>query len=306
MKTETVQSSVDSANVDYYRALYGITDLDLETVATVGSKLLPELDRLVDDFYEWLPQLKEYDLFFPDAQSTDRIKALQKRYWEDFFSGNVDEAYLESRKRVGAVHASIGLSLQAYFAAMNTMLTLIHDHMGQVGFTDSNHIASITKLVHLDTSVVVDSFSVLTNQTISHQSEAIMAMSTPVTAIWDNILLLPVVGIIDSRRAHDIMDAMLTRIKETEATVFILDISGVAAMDTAVANHLIKMTKAARLMGCTCIISGVSPAIASTIVELGIDVGTVSTRANLKDALSLAFSKTDLQLVGSRARPESD
>jgi rsbT co-antagonist protein RsbR len=89
---------------------------------------------------------------------------------------------------------------------------------------------------------------------------------------------------------------MLQRIKETEARVFILDISGVAVMDTAVANHLIKMTKASLLMGCECIISGISPAIAGTIVELGIDVGTVNTRSNLKDALSLAFDRTGAKI----------
>lgn len=292
------RSSMDSADFDHYRVLYGITESDLEAVANVGEKLRPDLGKLVDDFYTWLPHLPEYERFFPDADSTNRVKELQKTYWTEFFRGRVNEEYFESRKRVGAVHATIGLSLRAYFAAMNTMLSLIFNQMENAGIGDTSCTRAITKLVHLDTSIVVDTFSELTNQTISQQSEAIMAMSTPVTAIWDNILLLPVVGLIDSRRAHDIMNAMLTRIKETEATVFILDISGVAAMDTAVANHLIKMTKAARLMGCTCIISGVSPAIASTVVELGIDVGTISTRANLKDALSLAFAQTGAQLVG--------
>ena len=215
----------------------------------------------------------------------------------------MNEEYIESRKRVGAVHAAIGLSLRAYFAAMNTMLLLIIERMKTANLEDAAHTHAVTKLIHLDASIVADTFAELTNQSLS-QSEAIMAMSTPVTSIWDDILLLPIVGIIDSRRAHDIMNVMLTRIKETEARAFILDISGVAAMDTAVANHLIKMTRAARLMGCRCIISGISPAIASTVVELGIDVGTMATRANLKDALSLAFSYTGAQLVGKESSGE--
>ena len=114
-------------------------------------------------------------------------------------------------------------------------------------------------------------------------------MSTPVTAIWDDILLLPLVGIIDSRRAQDIMASTLDAIGRTQAKVMIMDISGVAVVDTAVANYLIKITRAARLMGCQCIISGLSPSIAQTIVELGIDVGTVETTATLKVALSRAF-----------------
>jgi rsbT co-antagonist protein RsbR len=108
--------------------------------------------------------------------------------------------------------------------------------------------------------------------------------------------MLPVVGIIDSRRAQDVMTAMLSRIAETRSTVIILDISGVAVVDTAVANHLIKITKATSLMGCECIISGVSPAIAQTIVELGIDVGNVKTTATLQDALTQAFRQTGIVL----------
>ncbi len=116
-----------------------------------------------------------------------------------------------------------------------------------------------------------------------------MEMSTPVTAIWDGILTLPVVGIIDSKRAQDIMNAMLAKISETRAGLIILDISGVAVVDTAVANHLIKITKATKLMGCECTISGLSAAIAQTIVELGIDVGEIHTTATLQDALARAF-----------------
>jgi rsbT co-antagonist protein RsbR len=120
-----------------------------------------------------------------------------------------------------------------------------------------------------------------------------MEMSTPVTQIWEGILLLPLVGLIDSKRAQDIMNASLAKIAETQARSFILDISGVGVVDTAVANHLIKVTKATRLMGCECAISGVSPAIAQTIVELGIDVGEVKTTANMRDALSAAFRALD-------------
>jgi len=129
------------------------------------------------------------------------------------------------------------------------------------------------------------------NETIASQTRSLMEMSTPVTEIWSDILLLPVVGIIDSKRAQDIMNATLSKIAESRARLFILDISGVAVVDTAVANNLIKVTKAMRLMGCECTISGLSPAIAQTIVELGIDVGKVKTTSNMKDALASAFHR---------------
>jgi rsbT co-antagonist protein RsbR len=117
-------------------------------------------------------------------------------------------------------------------------------------------------------------------------------MSTPVTSIWQHILMLPIVGIIDSGRAMAIMNAMLAKISEMRSKVIILDISGVAIVDTAVANHIINITKATKLMGCECTISGISPAIAQTVVELGIDVGRTKTTATLRDALEDAFRVT--------------
>jgi rsbT co-antagonist protein RsbR len=122
-------------------------------------------------------------------------------------------------------------------------------------------------------------------------------MSTPVTQIWDNILLLPVVGIVDSKRALDIRNAVLSAIARTRARIFILDISGVAVVDTAVANHLIKIAKATRLMGCESTLSGISPAIAETMIELGIDVGTLKTTATMMDALDSAFQRLGLRIT---------
>jgi rsbT co-antagonist protein RsbR len=133
---------------------------------------------------------------------------------------------------------------------------------------------------------------------IAQQSRSLVDMSTPIAGLWDGILMLPIVGILDSRRAQDIMQRMLEQVAEKEAVVFILDISGVAVVDTAVANHLIRMTKAARLMGCETIVSGLSPSVAQTIVELGIEVGEMRTTGNLRDALREAFDRVGVEHKG--------
>lgn len=132
---------------------------------------------------------------------------------------------------------------------------------------------------------------------VEARSLAMLEMSTPVTEIWEDILMLPIVGMIDSKRAQDIMTAVLTKIGETHARSMILDIGGVAVMDTAVANHLIKISKASRLMGSVCIISGVSPAIAQTMVGLGINVGDVRTTATLRDALGVALRDAGVEIT---------
>ncbi len=166
-------------------------------------------------------------------------------------------------------------------------------------------IQAITKLIHLDTAVVVEAFTAHTSSIIAEQSHALIEMSTPVTMIWNNILMLPIVGIVDSKRSQDIMDAVLTKIGQTQAKSCIMDISGVAIVDTAVANHLIKITKATRLMGCECILSGISPAIAQTMVELGIQVGDIATTTTLRDALEHAFRATGIELQEKKRHPSN-
>ncbi|MEE4192134.1 MAG: PAS domain S-box protein [Halieaceae bacterium] len=126
-------------------------------------------------------------------------------------------------------------------------------------------------------------------QEVQNRSLAMLEMSTPVAKIWDGVLFAPIVGIVDSRRSGDIMNKALSSIVDNRAHTLMLDISGVAVVDTAVANHLIKIAKAAVLMGCKTIISGISPAIAQTITELGIELGTVQTTSTIESALREAI-----------------
>lgn len=273
--------------------LHDLTEEDLALIRRFGEKMVPKLDQFVQEFYLWLDKLPEYRQFFSDSKKLKSVQDSQLIYWQSFFAANVDANYIARRREVGEVHARVRLPLPTYFASMNTSMVIFTDHMsGETNSSEeySSLVKAFTKLLHLDTTLVVESYSRLINKRIAEQSEALLAMSTPVTMIWQDILMLPIVGIIDSKRAQDIMAAVLNKIAEHRAKIFIMDISGVAVVDTAVANHFIKITKATKLMGCECLVSGVSPAIAQTMVQLGINVGEVSTSATLRDALENAFS----------------
>ena len=290
----------ESSSVQDLLTAYGISPDDLDSIREFGKLARPRIGEAIKAFYVWLAPHPEFQQHFGDDQvKLAHVQKLQEQYWDDFLTAQPNEAYLEKRRSVGKVHARIGLPLPVYFSAMNFTLNFFTENVYDGNVSDKTYastIRAITKLIHLDTALVVETYAQLTNEKIAAQSQALMEMSTPVTAIWENILLLPVVGIIDSRRAQDIMNAMLAKVSETRSRVFILDISGCGVVDTAVANHLIKMTKATRLMGCACTISGVSPAIAQTIVELGIDVAEISTTSTLRDALEDAFRKTGVDL----------
>ena len=277
------------------RELYQISETDLTHIREFGELILPRTDRYISEFYAWMRTQPEFDQFFSDPKKLARVQAQQADYWHDFFHANVNDNYVERRRDVGQAHARIGLSLHAYLAAMNLSLKLVTETLYERGLKDDDYatkVRAVTKLVHFDTAIVADAFMMRGNKIIAEQNEALMEMSTPVTSLWQGVLLLPIVGIIDSRRAQDIMNAMLEMIEQTRAKVSILDISGVGVVDTAVANHLIKITKATKLMGCETTISGISPAIANTMVELGIDVGDVNTTATLSDAVHYAWDAT--------------
>jgi rsbT co-antagonist protein RsbR len=275
--------------------VFDISAKDLERVRAFGAIVLPRMPDYIAGFYEWMRQLPEYEHFFQDSATLARAQAAQAEGWRTFFHAQVDEHFLEDRRRLGRTHARIGLPAQTYLAAMSFSFNLWTERLYTGGMPATEFSAAcvaVGKLLHLESTVVIDTFVQRTNEVIAGQGRALLEMSTPVAAVWDQILLLPVVGIIDSKRAGDIMNRMLEQVSATQARAFILDISGVAVVDTAVANHLIKMSKATRLMGCDCIISGLSPAVAQTIVELGIEVGEIRTTSTLKDALKAAFTLT--------------
>jgi rsbT co-antagonist protein RsbR len=136
-------------------------------------------------------------------------------------------------------------------------------------------------------------------EVISRQQQELMELSTPVVQLWENILALPLIGTLDSERTQVVMESLLQRIVETGAMIAIIDITGVPTVDTLVAQHLMKTIAAARLMGADCIISGIRPQIAQTIVHLGVNLQDVTTKATLADAFVIALRRTQAKLPGS-------
>jgi rsbT co-antagonist protein RsbR len=150
----------------------------------------------------------------------------------------------------------------------------------------------------LKVSKIVDSLGVVTFETyikgreevILRQTDEISEISTPVIRVWEGIVAMPIIGTLDSARTQVVMESLLQEIVETGSSIAILDISGVPAVDSLVAQHLIKTVSATRLMGAECIISGIRPEIAQTIVHLGIDLSNIVTKASLESALRYAFN----------------
>jgi len=290
-------SSAQTANAAALLSRFRITDADLVLVRKFGEKVIPDLEGFVEEFYKWLRPQPYFSFFFPDERKVKITQAAQVEYWREFFSAEVDDDYVQSRREIGKVHARVELPLDIYMASVSVSFENCIEILasgGKPSQQSQRTLLAISKLMYFDAMITADTYAQITSETMIEQSKTLIEMSTPVTAIWDGILLLPLVGIIDSKRALDITARVLEEIASSQSSVLILDISGVAVIDTAVANYLIKITKATRLMGCESLISGLSPAIAQTIVDLGIDVGSIQTTGNLRDALRLAFASGGL------------
>ena len=187
--------------------------------------------------------------------------------------------------------ATFVLSLkQPIFNVIRKQLSSTPDVMFQ-------EIWNATLLLDKLSLITADSFLQVREQLIVRQQEEMMELSTPVVKLWDGILALPIIGTLDSARTQVVMEALLTAVVQTNSRVAIIDITGVPTVDTLVAQHLLKTITAARLMGADCIISGIRPQIAQTIVHLGIDLNTVITKAKLADAFAVALQRTGQAVV---------
>ena len=173
---------------------------------------------------------------------------------------------------------------------------------------DASQVAEETWLL----TEVVDKLGLYTTEVfqksreevIARQQQEMLELSTPVVKLWDGILALPLIGTLDSARTQIVMESLLQRIVETGSEVAIIDITGVPTVDTLVAQHLIKTVTAARLMGADCVISGIRPQTAQTIVHLGVDLADVATKATLADAFRVALARTGASILkqGSGAK----
>lgn len=182
------------------------------------------------------------------------------------------------------------------FALKGPLFSLLQTHFSDDPARLAEQLWLISELVDTLGMHTIRTYQKTRETVIKRQQEELLELSTPVVKLWDGVLALPLIGTLDSQRSQTVMESLLQRIVDTGSEIAIIDITGVPTVDTLVAQHLLKTVTAIRLMGADCIISGVRPQIAQTIVHLGLDLGTLTTKANLADALKLALKRLGVNL----------
>jgi rsbT co-antagonist protein RsbR len=182
------------------------------------------------------------------------------------------------------------------FSFKKPLFAALRAEIGKDADALADQVWKATELLDALGMHTVKTFQKSREDVINRQQREMLELSTPVVKLWEGILALPMIGTLDSSRTQVVMENLLQKVVETGAQIAILDITGVPTVDTLVAQHLLKTVTALRLMGAECIISGVRPQIAQTIVHLGVDLQGVTTKANLADALALALRRTGSNL----------
>jgi rsbT co-antagonist protein RsbR len=277
------------------------------------AQLLRKQER--DVLQQWLSYQVSATTMRADLVKESDLREQSRRFLQlfiDLVEQNDDDQNTESWKSVKNLLADLSQSRAAQGFSPSETATFVFSlkqpvfDMLQRGLSDMEELVREMWL----TNALLDKLGLYTVEVylqsresiISRQQQELMELSTPVVQLWDNVVALPLIGTLDSERTQVVMENLLEKVVETGASIAIIDITGVPTVDTLVAQHLLKTVAAARLMGADCIISGIRPQIAQTIVHLGINLADIITKATLADAFAIALQRTGAKVTRLAAK----
>jgi len=278
------------------------------SVATQVDQLRGNSQSILDN---WIAGQKTAGASRPDLISDADLKRqcseLLTTFIEALASGTTDLSQ-PAWERTRATLRSISLSraragwtpsetVQFVFSLKQPLFASLQSQNGAPAAANSAETLELDHLIDRLGLFTADIYQQGREEVILRQQQELLELSTPVVKLWDGILALPLIGTLDSERTQVVMETLLQALVETGSTIAIIDITGVPTVDTRVAQHLIQTVSAARLMGADCLISGIRPQIAQTIVHLGVTLPDVVTKATLADAFVVALDRLGRQVV---------
>ncbi|WP_045227158.1 protoglobin domain-containing protein [Methyloterricola oryzae] len=291
------------------KAFLEFGETDIAALTGIHDLAQQYANPVIEAFYRHLLAFDETREFFRDAKVLEKVRNLQRSYFLDLTGGEYGEAYVENRLKIGAIHEKIGLPVKSYLGMYNFYLRSVADRLF-AAYQDAPSEAlkayqALLKVVFLDIGLSIDTYIQQREQLIRTQRDAIRELPTPVLQVRERLLILPVVGELETHRARQLTEQLLNSISSTRAKVAIVDITGVPLVDSKVANHLLQTVSAARLMGATVILTGLSSQIAQALVAIGVDLSEVKTTVDLQSGLEEAEALLGYHLLppAERSRP---
>ena len=297
-------------DVEQRKRFAGLTSEDLARIAAVRELVTQHVGALTDSFFQFLSGFDEARVLLGYRELTEQARGLKREHLIAMVQGKYDTAYVEQRIKLALLYGRVALEPKLFLGAFHHLLAQIGRLiMEQVPDARKaiDAYESVQKIGTLDIGVQNDVLMHERERTIRLQSAAIRELSTPVLQIRDRLLLLPLIGMIDTHRASLITENLLKAIRANRGKVVVMDITGVATIDSMVANHLMQTVSAARLMGASVIVTGVSAEVAQSMVALGIDLTPLRTVGDLQGGIEDAERHLGYHVVhdgGNGPRPE--
>jgi len=302
------EMGLNEANIERRKRIVGLEPDDLPRIVALRDIVAPRAAQYTSVFFDHLAGLEEGRPLLASKTLADRAKHLKQEHLVAMVSGEYTIKYVEQRLELAGVYARAGLEARVFLGAFHQLLravgTDVMKSSERAPLQGFENFASLKKVAFFDIGLIVDGLVFERERVIRQQQEAIRELSTPVLQIRERMLLLPLIGVVDTHRARLVTESLLQSIRANRAKVVVMDITGVATIDSKVANHLLQTVTAARLMGARVIVTGLSAEVAQSLVALGIELSKLNTVGDLQGGVEQAEAILGIRSV--RTDPAAD
>lgn len=278
----------------------GLTPDDLARIARIREPIARHAEEMAGAFLAYLGQLEEARTFMGNREAVETCRRLKVEHLVAMVGGKYDVEYAEQRLKLGRLYTRAGLESVTFLGAFADLLRRLGAIIVKGARSTEEAFAdfvALEKVAFFDVGIIVDAMVFERERIISRQQDAIRELTTPVLQIRDRLLMLPIIGMIDTHRARLLTEGLLHAIRANRAKVVVMDVTGVSAVDTKVANHLLQTVAASRLMGATVIVTGLSAEVSQTLVNLGVDLTGLQTIGDLQGGIEEAERLIGYQVV---------
>ncbi|HVV49685.1 MAG TPA: protoglobin domain-containing protein [Polyangia bacterium] len=295
--------------VEQRQQAVGLAAEDLTRIGRTRDLVTKHAEQFARAFFDYLAALEEARDFMRNREMVERARHLQVEHLVSMVGGQYGVDYANQRLRLGRLYTRAGLETRIFLGAFHHLLRQVGmmlvkgARQPDEAFED---FMSLKKVAFLDIGIIIDGMVFERERVIRQQQDAIRELTTPVLQLRDRMLMLPIIGMIDTYRARLLTEGLLQAIRANRARVVVMDVTGVLAVDTKVANHLLQTVAASRLMGAAVIVTGLSAEVSQTLVNLGVDLSSLRTFGDLQTGIEEAERLVGYQV--SRvdvARPSS-
>jgi len=286
------EMGLDEANIERRKKIVGFEASDLPRIAAIRDLVTQHTDDYVTTFFNHLSGLDDARSLIASRAIAERARQLKREHLVAMVQGEYGMKYVEQRIELGTLYAKAGLDARVFLGAFHQLLkhigSAVMKQVDRKPLDGFESFMSLKKIAFFDIGLIVDVLVFERERVIRQQQESIRELSTPVLQIRERLLLLPIIGVIDTQRARLITESLLRSIRANRAKVVVMDITGVATIDSKVSNHLLQTVTAARLMGAHVIVTGLSAEVAQSLVALGIELSKLNTVGDLQGGLEEA------------------